>query len=501
MKRLRYLLLGFGAAVLLAACGGAGGTHTLGGTVSGLRGTLVLENGSSAVTVTENGPFAFPKKLPDGSYYRVRVKTPPRFERCSVTNGEGVVNGTDVSDVAVACTDKDWMGPMELEPTLAGGASRVRAAFAGDVPMVAWGEGSSVYLSTLTFGGWSLPAQISGSGSYPALAGNLEGRAVLAWVEHGSPRRLFALSWYRGAWSPKEVVSTVGNTVRGEPQLALSTSDRAALAWIEDDGANDRATVALYDGHHWTSPHYVSPSGVDAGDPAVAVNNSGDVLAAWKQGSRVYAALRTGGVWGAPSELYTGGLNTSTPQAFLDDAGRAYVAWDIQPPGPGNPEIALASYSPQSRMWTSHLGFEYGWRPVLTGDAASGRLAFFWLKDGALWVRVYEDDDWQDSEALSPAGSNPGPASAAMDASGNVVVTWQQEDGDGVRQAYAAFRQYGDWIKPAGRDDFLSFAGRDVRSPGLFGNPAAALGEGRALVAWSQDDGSGSDHSSANLYW
>jgi len=233
----------------------------------------------------------------------------------------------------------------------------------------------------------------------------------------------------------------------------------------------------------------------------VAVNNSGDVLAAWKEGSRVYAALRTGGVWGAPSELYTGGLNTSMPQAFLDDTGRAYVAWDIQPPGPGNPELALARYDPQGGTWTTQTNFAYGYSPVLAGDARSGRLAFFWLKDGALWVRVYEDGAWQDAEALSPAGSNPGPASAAMDGSGNLVVAWQQVDASGHRQVYAAFRQYGGWIKPEGRDDFLSFAGRDVRSPGLFGNPAAALGEGRALVAWSQDDGSGRDRSSANLYW
>jgi len=81
--------------VSLAACGGSGGTHTLGGAVSGLRGTLVLENGSDTVTVTENGPFAFPEKLPDGRYYRVRVKTPPRFERCTVANGEGTVRGAD----------------------------------------------------------------------------------------------------------------------------------------------------------------------------------------------------------------------------------------------------------------------------------------------------------------------------------------------------------------------------------------------------------------------
>jgi len=158
MKRAGLL----GAALLLAllsACGGpkAAGPYALGGTVSGLRGTLLLENDSQTVTVTQNGPFAFPEKLTGRRYYRVRVKTHPLFQYCQVTNGEGVVQGADVSDVAVTCADKGWMGPMELEPTLAGDAARVRAAYADDVPMVAWEEHSSVYLSTLTFGGWSLP--------------------------------------------------------------------------------------------------------------------------------------------------------------------------------------------------------------------------------------------------------------------------------------------------------------------------------------------------------
>ncbi|WP_456410777.1 hypothetical protein [Oceanithermus sp.] len=502
MKRLRYLLFGFGAAVLLAACSGAGGTYTLGGTVSGLRGTLVLENGSSAVTVTENGPFAFPEKLPDGSCYQVRVKTPPLFERCAVTNGEDVINGADVSDVTVTCTDKDWMDPMELEPTLAGDAARVQAAFAGDVPMVAWEEGGSVYLSTLSFGGWSLPSRVNAvSAAYPALAGNPEGRAVLAWSEvDGGVRRVFALSWYRESWSGPEAVSTAGRGVAGEPRLSLSASDRAALAWIEDDGANYRTAVALFDGHTWTAPYYASPAGANASNPAVAINNSGDVLVAWNESGKVYAALRIGGVWGSPTALYTGS-NAYAPQAFLDDTGRAYVAWEIWPLGPGGSEIALARYDPPGGMWEIHINFEYGSQPALAGDSSSGALALFWLDSGALLARVYEDGDWQDAETLSPAGSGPGRAGPAMDAAGNLVVAWQQEDSSGHRQAYAAFRQYGSWIKPEGQDDFLSFSGRDVRSPALFGNPAAAIGEGRALLAWSQDDGSGSDRSSANLYW
>jgi len=324
---------------------------------------------------------------------------------------------------------------------------------------------------------------------------------VLAWTEvDGGVRRVFALSWYRQSWSGREAVSTAGRTVVGEPRLSLSASDRAALAWIEDDGANDRTAVALFDGHTWTAPYYASPVGANAGNPAVAVNNSGDVLAAWNEGGKVYAALRIGGVWGSPTTLYSGS-HAGAPQAYLDDAGHAYVAFELFTPGPGGSEVALARYDPKNGTWESRLNFESGSQPVLVGNPTSGRLAIFWKRDTTLFARIHEDGDWQDAETLSPAGSSPGRASAAMDEAGNLVVTWQQEDTSGTRQVYAAFRQYGGWIKPADRDGFLSFPGRDVRSPALFGNPAAALGEGRALVSWSQDDGNGGDRATTNLYW
>ena len=79
--------------------------HSVGGTVSGLSGALVLENNNGDdLNVASNGPFSFGTRLPDGATYRVTVKTPPPGQTCTVSGGSGTIAGADVTNVAVACT-------------------------------------------------------------------------------------------------------------------------------------------------------------------------------------------------------------------------------------------------------------------------------------------------------------------------------------------------------------------------------------------------------------
>ncbi|MCP5502717.1 MAG: carboxypeptidase regulatory-like domain-containing protein [Leptospiraceae bacterium] len=78
-------------------------TYTLGGTVSGLNGTLVLQNYSANdTTITADGNFTFATALSTGSSYSVTVKTQPTGQTCSVTNGTGTISAI-VSNVTVTC--------------------------------------------------------------------------------------------------------------------------------------------------------------------------------------------------------------------------------------------------------------------------------------------------------------------------------------------------------------------------------------------------------------
>ena len=76
---------------------------TIGGTISGLVGTVILENnGGNALATASDGPFTFTTAIAHGSTYSVTVRTQPLGQTCAVTNGAGTATA-NVTDVAVEC--------------------------------------------------------------------------------------------------------------------------------------------------------------------------------------------------------------------------------------------------------------------------------------------------------------------------------------------------------------------------------------------------------------
>ena len=82
----------------------AAASYSVGGTVSGLSGTVVLQdNGGGNLSVTANGTFTFATKLASGAAYSVTVKTNPSGQTCTVSSGSGTVAAANVTSVAVSC--------------------------------------------------------------------------------------------------------------------------------------------------------------------------------------------------------------------------------------------------------------------------------------------------------------------------------------------------------------------------------------------------------------
>ena len=103
----------------LAACSGGGGgggggggaappggatSYTIGGSVSGLTGSVVLQNnGGDNLTVSAIGGFTFATAVANGSLYDVTVLTQPSGQTCSVSTGAGTVSGANVTNAVVIC--------------------------------------------------------------------------------------------------------------------------------------------------------------------------------------------------------------------------------------------------------------------------------------------------------------------------------------------------------------------------------------------------------------
>ncbi len=79
-------------------------TYTVGGTVSGLTGTVTLQNnGGDTNVIISNGPFTFSTPMSQGSTYDVTVLSQPENQICTVTNGAGTMGGSSITNVAVTC--------------------------------------------------------------------------------------------------------------------------------------------------------------------------------------------------------------------------------------------------------------------------------------------------------------------------------------------------------------------------------------------------------------
>jgi N-acetylneuraminic acid mutarotase len=79
-------------------------TYAIGGTVSGLSGTLVLEDDNAdSLTLTANGTFTFHTAITPGSAYAATILTQPASQYCAVANAGGIVTSA-VTNIQIACT-------------------------------------------------------------------------------------------------------------------------------------------------------------------------------------------------------------------------------------------------------------------------------------------------------------------------------------------------------------------------------------------------------------
>jgi hypothetical protein len=171
--------------------------YSIGGTVSGLSGTVILQgNGSDELSLSSNGPFAFGTQLATGAAYDVTVKTNPSGQACTTSNAVGTVASSNITDITITCappsTTKsaadDFNRPdgglgVDWEPMSDGGlsiaahdAQGTTAAIAGDIRVgESYGSDQSsqieVTSSPLAVGDWVGPAVRSQNGGQSAYVG------------------------------------------------------------------------------------------------------------------------------------------------------------------------------------------------------------------------------------------------------------------------------------------------------------------------------------------
>lgn len=489
--------------------------YTVGGKVSGLVGTLVLEiNGTAQLNTSANGDFTFSLSLKDNSEYNVIAVAQPVLQTCTVTNGSGKLNGADISDLSVRCVDKQWTLPRDVADFI---SVKGKAVFAhtmaidksGNIVIV-WmqQDGTSncagpcwqIFISEYRNGQWKHPAgstdYISFSGqnaSSPKVAMDDIGNTIVVWSQtdgttdcaNMSCSRIYKAEYRNNAWklpsnlqdsiSPAARVSSGGN-------VAMDELGNAIILWTHLDNttacggaACSRVYIAEYRNNTWKLPQglndYISPDGGAAFSAVIAMRN-GRAVIAWEQGDgttacggirciQIYKSEYRNAQWrhptGAADHISAAGMHANSAQIALDKNGNSILLWS----------------------------------PYLTGTDCGG------FTCTQLYMSEYRGQGWNTptkiNVATSAVNETASAGNVAMDDNGNAIIIWSQTDGgplgnglaDRRRQLYRGEYRNGAWIFPSMLGNNISPDGTDVSSPQV-----AMDNNGNAVIAWVQADDS-----------
>ena len=516
--------------VSLVSCGGGGGgggvaaVFTVGGTVSGLTGTVVLQNnGADDLSIISNGTFTFATKVANSGDYSVTVLTQPAGKTCTVNSGVGRISDANVINVSVVCSANAYA----VGGTVSGltGTGLVLQNNGADSLAVPAGSTSFTFSTNVANGAAyavSIKTQPTATGQFCSVSG---GSGVIS----GAAVTNVAVTCINKIWhhpaSLTDNISPDGQNVSA-PQTAMDDAGNTVVVWTQDytslpacGNGGSSPCYGIFKSEFrnglWTQPTtsavHISPVGLAADSPSVAMDNNGNALIVWKQFDAsgaciggdcpsVYRSEYRAGSWSTPTSagVLAAGTNqyASTPRAAMDDNGNALIVW--RQAWSGGDGIFMSEY--RTGVWTQPTSTANHISPSGSGQTAqnpqvamdnNGNAIIVWQQsDGSanqIFKSEYRSGVWThpttSADNISPNGQGASVPQVAMDNLGNAIIIWLQSDG-AVNQVYKSEYRSGAWTHPTNlATDHISLDSVPAGEPQL-----AMDNNGNAIIAWLQQD-------------
>lgn len=489
--------------------------YSIGGSVSGLNGSLTLiNNGGDVVTLSANGVYAFPAQLVSGASYQVVMHDEPANQDCVVVNGAGTIGG-NVANVNVSCISDSWSHPASLAANIsqdAADAINPQVVMDGNGNAIAvWvqldGNGDQqVFMSDYnltTPNAWTHPFSLAdnispdGTNAFnPKVAIGVNGAnndAVIVWAQKNgagqfATTQVFMSEYRAGTWqhpaSLTDSINPAGSRAFEDPTVAMDDNGNAIIAWRQLDGPIlgvdfPLLYVSEYRAGSWAHPANLAASFSQAANevrfpPDVAMDNNGNAIVAWRQYSGggsgqflVYRREYRSGSWSAVPNVATDSISpiisgsiASGPKVAMDNSGNAIIVWN-QAIGEPQPHPYFPSDNPaDDPVEITH---------IFKSEYRSG-----------VWV-----DPANQFDNISPNGLNALAPQVAMDNNGQAMITWVQADPQQKVQLFKSEYRGSAWTHPASLTDNISPDSQGVASHAL-----AMDDSGSAIITWLQFDGS-----------
>lgn len=350
--------------------------------------------------------------------------------------------------------------------------------------------------------GWGVASLIEvnmvGSAREPVVAVDRTGNATAVWSEwDGTRSKVYSNRYIVGTgWGRSVHIGVDGAENATRPDVAMDESGNAIAVWAQSDGTRYNIYANRYAvGVGWWTPTLIETDNSGNADyPVVAVDSSGNAIAAWQQhdGARynIWANRYMVGMgWGIAEPIETENVNDAHyPDIAVDDSGNFIVVWS-QHDGTrwniwSNRYVRGAGWEGATRVETDDT--HHAVSPSVAVDSAGNAIAVWVQSNGGsdIWANRYTVGvGWGTAELIETDSGSAGWPAVAADDSGNAIAVWSQYDGIStniVSNRYAVGVGWG------------TAGVIETENAGSIGAHDVDIGvdsSGNAIAVWWQDDG------------
>jgi hypothetical protein len=344
------------------------------------------------------------------------------------------------------------------------GAHEVAIDASGNAIAV-WQQADDIWANRYTAGsGWGTPDRIEGQ---PGRAGNPQigtdanGNAIAVWWQYTGSRIGVAAARYSagGGWGVPENIVNDDPGDASAPQVAVDAAGNAMAvwAWSADTGGNNyiyNVRAARYvAGFGWAGAVFLDSNGMAQPNPSpqVALSANGTAIAVWHRNisgidSVTSSHYTPGGGWSSSLEVDPAVLSRNARVA-IDSEGNALAVWEQYVGATANVIASRfngGTWDAPTLIETDNAGSAY--TPRIVMDANGVGTAFWSQRNAAgftnnVWVNRYvPGNGWGSATAIDgQAGPATQPA-LGVDASGRLVVVWEQVVGSVMSLWASGFR-------------------------------------------------------------
>lgn len=295
------------------------------------------------------------------------------------------------------------------------------------------------------------------------------------------------------AWSFPPTLISAASFDASDPQIAMDSSGNVVAAWVENGFV--KASTKLVSGS-WSTPVILSATGASC--PRIVNSLSGNATAVWLESGIVKTATKSfGGSWSATTSLSSSGA--SCPDLAVDVAGDVVAVWARS----GNIESSTKLFG---GSWQTHVTITStaATNPhvAIGGVGATDRAVVVWQGTVNSVNIVYAatklmSGSWSTQQAISDTTHNASNAYVAVDGSSNATAVWYEYDVLGnlysnVVVQSASRPASGIWSPP------VSVSTPGIRNPADLVARVAFDANGNTIAVWSTSfDGESFDIQSA----